>query len=186
MVILKLQHSLPSSLLPPHCVEVKRDFGQTIRGYILKNSNLVVLRRFQGFSPAGLCVVPKSDVNELLINEKWTHMIRDEGHAHFAEERFELPTTSIRELAVALHERGRNILIECEREGSAEFGLYIGRVVASTLDHLAFASFDSEGRWELCEYSIPYASITRVEIDDPYVDTFSKYIDECPITSQDA
>ena len=186
MVVLKLQRSVPFTLLPPHFVDVKRDFGLHVCGYLLKNSNLVVLRRFEGFSPAGISVVRKCDVNDLFIDEKWTQMIRDEGHAHFAEERFELPTTSLRDLADALRERGRNILIDCEGEGSAEYGVHVGRVVASTLDHLAFSSFDNEGRWDLCQYSIPYASITRIEIDDPYVDTFSKYIAECPVTSQDA
>jgi hypothetical protein len=152
----------------------------------VKHANLIVLQRFEGFSPAGLTVLRRSDVSELLINEKWTQMIRDEGHAHLAEERIGLPTTTIRELAAALFARGRNIWIECEEETSAEYGLYVGRIVVLANAHLEVTTFDSDGHWLLGSYSIPYSSITLIEIDNPYVDTFSKYIGECPIVSPEA
>ena len=186
MVILQQPSSVPSILRPPHFVEAKRGFGKKVGGYLLKHANLIVLRRFERFSPAGLTVVRRSDVSELLINEKWTHMIRDEGHARLGEERFGLPTTTIRELAAALFERGRNIWIECEEETSAEYGLYVGRIVALAHAHLEVTTFDSDGHWLLGSYSIPYSSITLIEIDNPYVDTFSKYIRECPFVSPES
>ena len=48
-------------------------------------------------------------------------------------------------------------------------------------DSLEFLYFDSRGNWAEDPYEIPFASITRIEFDTPYIRTFSKYLKPCPI-----
>ena len=73
------------TLRQPHIVDVKRDLDGQIRGYIVsRNSQLLVVREFDGFVPAGFVALPTSTVVDLLINEQWTGMIASEGHAELA------------------------------------------------------------------------------------------------------
>ena len=176
------------TLRHPHIIEPKRKFGAGVSGYLLrKTTSLVILRRFDGFVPAGYIVLRRADVVELTINEKWTQMINSEGHAHLASELPEFTFDTFGELMSCLLVRDRNIRVECENsEGSEESGLHIGRIVKLAREHFDFLFFDTKGYWLFSPYSIPYASVTKIEFDDPYVDTFSKYIEDCPVPRESA
>jgi hypothetical protein len=176
------------TLQHPHIIEPKRKFGDVVRGYLLrKTTSVVVLRRFNGFTPAGYVVFRRADVVELTINEKWTQMINAEGHAHLASKLPGFTFDTFDELMNCLLVRDRNISVECENcEGSEESGFHVGRIVKLDRDHFTFVFFDTKGYWFFSTYSIPYASVTKIEFDDPYVDTFSKYIEDCPVPREAA
>lgn len=171
------------SLRPPHIIDVKRDFGRRIYGYIVaRNPHVIVLREFDGFSPGGFVVVPGSTVNELSINERWTDMIRSEGHASLESVTPWFATDTLRAVLGSLHQRDMNLKLECENCPDAEeSGFHVGRIVALRDSSLDFVYFDSTGRWFSTPYSIPYQSITQIVVDAPYVTTFSKYVGRCPV-----
>ncbi|MBI1246908.1 hypothetical protein GC197_03580 [bacterium] len=171
---------------PPHIIDVKRKTGEQVYGYLLsRNSKLVVVREFDGFLPAGFVAMPTSTVVDLLINEPWTRMIAAEGHANFAQAAPWFRTDSMRSALESIHETNVNIKIECKNCPDAEeFGLHIGRIVAMGDSSLEFVFFDSVGRWFDNSYAIPYASITQVVVDDPYVTTFSRYVGPCPVETE--
>ena len=114
-------------------------------------------------------------------------MINAEGHAQLASELPKFTFDTLSELMNGLLVRDRNISVECENcEGSEESGFHIGRVVKLAKDHFDFVFFDTKGCWFFSTYSIPYSSVTKIEFDDPYVDTFSKYIEDCPVPRESA
>ena len=171
------------TLRPPHIIDVKREFEGQIRGYVVsRNSQLIVVREFDGFTPAGFIALPSSTVADLIVNEAWTGMIASEGHAELASTAPWFGTDSMRSALTSIHKRGVNVKIECENcPDSEEFGFHIGRLVAMGDSSLDFVFFDSAGRWFDTVYPILYTSITQVVVDDPYVTTFSRYVGPCPV-----
>ena len=175
------------TLRPPHIVDVKRDLDGQIRGYVVsRNSQLTILREFDGFTPGGFVALPTSTVADLVINEPWTGMIASEGHADFATILPWFATDNMRSALASIRERDINAKIECENCPDAEeSGFHIGRIIAMDDSSLDFVFFDSTGRWFASPYSIPCTSITQVVVDDPYVTTFSRYAGPCPVATQD-
>lgn len=174
------------TLHPPHIVDVKREMEGQVRGYILsRNSQLVVVREFDGFSPAGFIAMPSSTITDLVISEPWTRMIAAEGYTNYAEIAPWFDTDSLRSTLASIHAEDVNVKIECENcPDNEEFGLHIGRIVAMGHSSLEFVFFDSDGRWFEAGYAIPYKSITQVVVDDPYVKTFSKHVGPCPVETE--
>jgi hypothetical protein len=66
--------------------------------------------------------------------------------------------------------------LECELTGSEESDYYIGRLVTVSDEEVALLYFDSLGTWDKEPTIIPCKSITKIEFDTPYINTFSKYI----------
>jgi hypothetical protein len=170
----------------PHIIDVKRIIEGQIRGYLLsRNSQLIVVREFDGFLPAGYVAMPSSIVTELVINEPWTQMIAVEGHAGIAQTAPWFATDSLRTALKSIYEKSVNVKIECENcADSDEFGFHIGRIVALNGSSIDFVFFDSAGRWFDAPYSIPYNSITQLVVDDPYVIAFSRYVGPCPVATE--
>jgi hypothetical protein len=164
-------------------VHVKRDFPEAIHGYVLAaNDQLVLMREFSGFRPGGFVALRKADVRELTLDEKWTEMMASEGFARLANTMPSIRHGSMVELLVSLFERARNLQIECEDcANSPEAGLHIGRITSVSATSISFVFFESSGRWYNTAYEIPLSSVTKVVFDDPYVDTFSKYVGDCPV-----
>lgn len=171
------------TLSSPHIIDVKRKMEGQIRGYLLsRNSQLTVVRDFDGFSPAGCVAMPSSTVADLVINEPWTKMIAAEGHAGISQTAPWFATDSLQSALTSIYEKNVSIKIECENcADSEEFGFHIGRIVALGGSSLDFVFFDSAGRWFDAPYAIPYNSITQIVVDDPYVITFSRYVGPCPV-----
>tara|TARA_R110002073_G_C9430241_1_gene576657 strand:- start:660 stop:1196 length:537 start_codon:yes stop_codon:yes gene_type:complete len=175
------------TLRPPHIVDVKRDLVGQIRGYVVsRNSQLTVVREFDGFAPGGFVALPTSMVVDLTINEPWTGMIASEGHIELAAILPWFATVNLRAALASIREREVNVKIECENcPDAGESGFHIGRIIEMHDSSLDFVFFDSTGRWFASPYSIPYTSITQLVVDDPYVTTFSRYAGPCPVASQD-
>lgn len=173
-------------LRPPHVVDVKRRYDAGIRGYVVsRNSQLIVVREFNGFDPGGFVALPTSTVVELVINEPWTRMIASEGHAELASTLPWFATDNLRAVLASVLGRDVNVKLECEKCPDAEeYGLHIGRIVAIHDSVLDFVFFDSDGCWFDSSYSIPHTSITRIVVDNPYVSTFSRYVGPCPVPIQ--
>jgi len=167
----------------PHIVDVKRKCGTQLRGYtVSRNSQLIVVLEFDGFTPGGFVALPTSTVVDLVVNEPWTGMIASEGHAELASMRPWFATDNLRAVLASVHARDVNVKLECEDcPDTEEYGFHIGRVIAIRDSVLDFVFFDSAGRWFASPYSIPYISITQVVVDDPYVNTFSRYVGPCPV-----
>jgi hypothetical protein len=175
------------TLQSPQIVDVKRRFGGEIRGYVVsRNSQLVVIREFNGFSPGGFVVIPASTIDALEINEPWSRMLASEGHATLSSIRPWFPVDEMSATLVCIRDQRVNVQVECENVPNAdESGFHIGRIVRLDDSSLDFVFFDSMGRWFASPYSIPYTSITQIVVDDPYVINFSKYVGECPIGIKD-
>lgn len=170
------------SLRPPDIVDVRRSFESAIRGYVLvRSSQLVVIREFDGFLPDGLTVLPSNTVTELTINERWTEMIACEGHASLANEKPPFLADNIRTVLDYLISNEFCARLDCEKSADAEeYGSHFGRVIKMHEADIDFVFFDTAGRWSAAPYSIPIRSITQIVLHSRYVDTFAKYLGPCP------
>lgn len=170
------------SLRPPHIIDVRRPFESAIRGYVLvRSSQLVVIREFDGFLPDGLTVLPSNTVTELTINERWTEMIACEGHASLANEKPPFLADNIRTVLDYLISNEFCARLDCEKSAEAEeYGSHFGRVIKMHEADIDFVFFDTAGRWSAAPYSIPIRSITQIVLHSRYVDTFAKYLGPCP------
>lgn len=170
----------------PHIIDVKRKYAAQIRGYLVaQNSQLVVVREFEGFRPGGFFALPSSTIVDLVVNEPWTGMIASEGHEELASTLPWFDTANLRGALASVLRRDVNVKIECEGDPHAEeHGFHIGRIVGLRESGLSFVFFDSAGRWFNSPYSIPYSSITQLVVNDPYVDTFSRYTGPCPVPTE--
>ncbi|WP_231741154.1 hypothetical protein [Thalassoglobus neptunius] len=113
--VTRLKHLGSMALRPPHIVNVKREVDGAIRGYVVaRNSQLTVVREFDGFAPAGFVALPSSTVADLTINEAWTRMIASEGHAELATIAPSFATNDMRSALKSIHRLNVNVKIECE------------------------------------------------------------------------
>ena len=170
------------SLRLPHIVDVRRPFGNEIRGYVLeRNSQVLVIREFDGFLPDGFAVLPSSTVTELSINERWTEMIASEGHSSLATAKPPFSADNIRTVLDYLISNGMSARLDCENcSGAEHFGSHFGRVVKKYDARIDLVFFDTTGRWSAGAYSIPIQSISQIVLYSRYVDTFAKYLGPCP------
>lgn len=82
----------------------------------------------------------------------------------------------------SLHKLNRNIIIEKESLDEKDWEFAIGRIDRIFKKFVYFYHFDAEGVWLEEPYKIPYTDITTVSFGTRYVDIFSKYVDEPPLS----
>ena len=164
-------------------VRIRRRIDGGDLGYLLDATEAcLLLFTFDAFVPDGFLILRTADVVGVECEPKWTEMSHAEGHHFNSVSNPNIPIGSIKEAVNDIFSRGQNVRIECEDCGDAEeHGLHIGRVTAIQEDHIEFLYFDHHGIWFHTPYRIPYGSITRISVDQPYVNTFSKYVGPCPI-----
>ncbi len=161
-----------------------RKFSDSVEehGFVLGLSKtLVLLQRFYDFREDGYAVLRLIDISSIRSNKyerKWEQILRDEGMLDQVGMPDMLPLDGISMVIAALESRRMNIRVECEEcEGADESGFHIGRVVGIQSDAFDFQYFDATGKWFDGAYDIPFASVTRVEFDSPYINVFSKYLE---------
>jgi len=164
-------------------VAVQRSCGERKHGFVVAVSRqLLFLRQFNDFHVDGFCIVRLGDIEEIRSNAEerlWERMLAGERTTDTLEPAPELPIDSMRELLVALHERGENLTLECEfpADSEEEDEFFIGRIETVEPGCVLFRHFDAEGHWEEDASGIEFEEITTVQIDSPYCRIYSRYLD---------
>jgi hypothetical protein len=150
-------------------------------GFILGvGRDLVLLQQFHDFYPEGYTALRVRDISGIRSGKYerfWEHMLAREGILKRVGIPYDVPLQDFTVLLKALHQRGDNIIVECEdaEEGVEDF--YIGQILSVESASLCFANFDALGRWDKDAHTIPLEEITTLQFDTPYVQTFSKYLE---------
>jgi hypothetical protein len=157
----------------------------SLPGFILGlSSKLVLIHQVPELREDGYAVFWLCDVSSFRSNRfdrKFDQILRDEGVLERIGIPYDLPLVNIQALLRGLQLRNRNIIIDCENCPHAdESGYHMGRIVALDDEHFTLEEFDATGEWYDVPFEIPYSSVTRVEFDTHYVNTFSKYVNPKP------
>ena len=144
----------------------------------------LIMHQFHDFFPEGLTAVRVKDIVDLRSSEferHWERMLAAEGILDQLTLSCKLPVDDIRHLLQALQQLGNNVIVECEDPDEEIEDFYIGQILSVDDESLCFANFDGMGRWDEAPHTIPLEEITKLQIDSPYMRTFSKYLEgPCP------
>jgi len=150
-------------------------------GFVLAcGGEWVLLRQFSDFHPDGLTALRVRDITEIRSGEyerHWERMLAAEGLLAPIEPPGEVDLDDVSRLLRGLQRRGRNVIVECEDAHDDLEDFYIGEIFSVDGESLHFANFDAMGRWDAAPKVIPLGEITQIQIDTPYADTFSKYLE---------
>jgi len=165
------------------CIRLVPSFqGEGVSGFVLEVSeSLVLMRTFLNFIPDGFTIARLRDWKSYESQPKFTEIIVNEGYAG-TDKIPKLRLTSMQTVLEDLLSLACNVKLECNNCGDAEeAGFHIGRIIRVTDSIVDFCFFTSEGKWFDGSYPNPIESITLVEFDSNYINTFSKYLDDCPV-----
>ena len=140
----------------------------------------VLLQQFHDFYPEGYTALRVRDVTDVRSGEyerHWERMLAAEGLLDRITAAGDVPLDDTPQLLKALHQRGRNVIVECEDPDEDVEDFYIGQILSVDEDSMCFANFDGLGRWDDTPHTIPFVEITKVQFETPYVQTFSKYLE---------
>lgn len=84
---------------------------------------------------------------------------------------------------ISLQKYNKNIIVEKESLNEKEWIFAIGRIDRVFKKFVYLYHFDADGIWVEEPIKILYTDITSVSFDTRYVEIFSKYIDEPPLSS---
>lgn len=135
----------------------------------------VVDAGFDGYS-----ILRVSDVTKVRSGKYerfWEQMLRGEGLLDLVGISYEIDLKSTFRILESLRNVNKFVIIECENATDSEKDeFYIGHIVKVDRKHLWFVCFDAVGEWEEEGVVIPLDEITRIQIDTPYANLYSKYV----------
>ncbi len=150
-------------------------------GFVLATGReWVLLQQLHDFYPEGYAAVRMRDITDVRSGEyerHWERMLAAEGLLDRITAPGDVPLDDIHQLLLALQRRGENVIVECEDPDEDLEDFYIGQILSVDEGSVCFANFDGLGRWDDSPHVIPYAEITKVQFETPYVHTFSKYLE---------
>lgn len=158
-----------------------------VNGFVLTaNHEWFLFWQFHDFSPDGLTLLRMDGVSHIRFGDyerHWMKMLAGEGAIEtFPEPQLRLD--DLRSMLVQLQQAERNIIIQCEDEDEDVEDFHIGRLIDVQYDRCAFANFDALGCWDSELHEIELDEITRIQLDTPYCNTFSRYLSEaCPFSA---
>jgi hypothetical protein len=149
-------------------------------GFVLGVSRkLVLFQTFHDFYPEGYTVLRLEDIKNVSAGRHerfFERMFKGEGLLDRVGIAYTVPINDLRAVLQYLSERGMHVVLECELTGSDESDYYIGRLVSVSDEKVELLYVDSLGKWNKEPSVISSDSITKIEFDTPYINTFSKYI----------
>lgn len=151
---------------------------------LISNDKLFLGTEEDDFILDGFSIRRFVDLRKLQIkNDKCNEILRREGIV----ESIQTPSidiTSWETVFNSLKRLNKNIIVEKESLDEKEWELAIGRIDKVFKSFVYVYHFDADGIWQDEPVKIPYTGITTVSFGTRYVDIFSKYIDEPPLSSK--
>lgn len=183
--VIELKNQLNRFVGTKKKVRIERNIRseEYINGFIHDVSKgLVVLQQFHDFYCEGYTIIKLSDVSDLRSDEHerfFERMLNAEGLLDQIEYKRIIPITDFVASLSYFVKNNENIIIECESlENPADDEFYIGKVSEIEGNDAWFIGFSALGEWEKEEVAIKIANITRIQFNTPYINIFSKYLEE--------
>jgi hypothetical protein len=150
-------------------------------GFVLDlGRELVLVHQFHDFFPDGYTALRIADIKRVRSGEQerfWEKMLRGEGLLDQVGIAYDLPCDDFRSLLSALHAREQHVIVECEdRKDVDRDEFFIGVLLAIEEDIVFMLPFDVIGEWYDEPIIITLDTITKVQFDTPYANTFRKYL----------
>lgn len=154
-----------------------------INGFVLGlGAELVMLHVFHDFIPDGYAVVRLDDIVGVRSGPYERHteaILRAEGLL----DGLDRPCPwSLGGFAEVLRSHvGEPVIVECEDEDEPVTDFYLGPVLSVDAEICTLANLDALGAWDDAPDRIPLETITRVQLQTPYLETFMRHVKTpCP------
>ncbi|MEO6520704.1 MAG: hypothetical protein ABIN91_03440 [Mucilaginibacter sp.] len=148
-----------------------------VAGYILQLSDdFVLIHETDDFKACGYIILPIWQITKLRSNKAdkyydkiihWEKVIDKIGID------FKIDLKNYRTIFNTLKKRDFNIIVECEDPDIDTFT--IGPIVKAGSKYVFIQYFDAEGYFDKDPISVNYTLITKVQFDEHYCNTISKY-----------
>jgi hypothetical protein len=164
-------------------VRLTRGFPSEPRhnGFVLAlGREWVLVHQFHDFYPEGFTALRVRDITEVRSGEyerHWERMLAAEGMLDGVVTPDDIPLDDVRHLLTTLQRRGQNVIVECEDPDEDVEDFYIGQILSVDEGSVCFANFDGLGQWDDTPHAIPFEKVTKVQLNTPYLRTFSKYLE---------
>lgn len=172
-----------------HKVRITRRIPKepTHHGFVLAvGAEWVLLLQMHDFQPDGIAALRIRDIEEMRSGEYerlWERMLAGEGVLDRIPDAADISLRDTADLLRSVQRRGGHVIVECEDLHEDLEDFYIGQILDVDAGAMRFANFDGLGRWDAAPNVIPFDEITKLQIDTPYAQTFSKYLaGPCPHT----
>lgn len=181
------QTSLKEFVAKKRLLRIVRDIPGTLPeyGFLLAfSSKFLLVHLLVEFHLDGYKVILRKDVKELQDRPEdrfFARILKSEGTLDQVASVDEIDLKDWPSLLRSLKNIGGDVILEGEHPDVDEFK--IGKVLRVNRSMLSFRHYDAMGRWEKLKTAIPYDQITAVSWDNEYVNTFSKYVIECPMAN---
>lgn len=154
-----------------------------LAGYPLAlGRHAALVRDVTDFALDGLSLLPIADLREV-----WTtdadrfadRVLRDrKALRHLAASRTTVPLDGWAGTFAILGAQGQLVMVESQRDNADGFD--VGCVVGVTAEAVGLHCFTADARWESTPVVKPFAGITRVQFDTPYLNAFLPYLGHLP------
>jgi len=122
------------------------------------------------------------DVKEMRIkNDKYDEIIQSEGllnNVYIPE----IDLENWKTVFDGLKNINKNIIVEYETAEGKDDKFTIGKIKQVYRGCLYMYYFDADGIWETEPYRIPFSEVTSVTFDSRYINVFTNYISQMPIS----
>lgn len=145
---------------------------------------LVLMQVFHDFYSEGYEVIRLSGIKRIeskVEDSFFTDILREEGILKEVGLKYEVDLTDFRSLIQRLFELKKPVIIECEEVESDDdhiVDFILGKIIVVKETSLVMHGVDAAGNWDDKPTEIDYRSITKVQFDTPYLNTFLKYVNE--------
>jgi hypothetical protein len=157
--------------------EVAKGITEISNGYIIAYSpGFILLHEVFDFSVAGYNIIPIAQIAKVRFNRFDKYFDKILTHEKVITNigiEYPIDLDSWRAIFQSLEKREANIIVECE---SPEIDTFtIGPIVKAGDKKLTIKHFNAEGYFDNKPTRIAYADITKIQFDNAYINTFSKY-----------
>ena len=141
-----------------------------------------LIRDVTDFTLDGLSILPLADLREVRTTSAdlfADRVLRDrKALRHLTEPSTTVPLDGWSGAFAALAAQGRLVIVESQRGKDDRFD--VGCVVGITAGAVGLRCFTADAHWESAPRVVPFAGITRVCFDAPYLNAFRPYLGHLP------
>lgn len=160
--------------------KVAEDWNEVSRGYIIDFSNdFVMLQECNDFKLTGFNILPIKGFKKIRYNKYdkyYDKIMALENEKENIGAKTKVDLTDWKSIFNSLKEKRKNIIIECENPEISTFT--IGPIKKTTDKSVFIQYFDATGFIDEKPTKIKFKNITKIILDDRYIDVFSKYTRE--------
>ncbi len=159
------------------CVKIIRKSKMPIiHGYILGCSDdLIIVQEVDDFIVLGYIIIPKKSIKSIRYNacdKTYDNILKAEKQFEKVHLKYEIDLTNWKTTFQSVKSTGLNLTIECEKRELFLIGI-LGNIKK---ENVYIRYFDATGILDDMDTLVFYKEITKINFDDRYVNTFSKYL----------